>query len=60
VLLLTQNNEIVRMNLKLPKTLYNQMKLLASMEDKKGWEYINNLVEEDVNKNKERMKEYIG
>ena len=48
------------MNLKLPKTLYNQMKLLASMEDKKGWEYINNLVEEDVNKNKERMKEYIG
>jgi hypothetical protein len=30
------------------------------MEDRKGWEYINNLVEEDINKNKERMKKYIG
>lgn len=53
------NNEIVRMNLKLPKSIYNQMKLLASIEDKKGWEYINILVEKDLNKNKEKMKEYI-
>ena len=56
---MNNENDITRMNLRVPNQLYDNMKILAKIERLKGYEYVNRLIEEDIEKNKGKIKEHL-